>query len=197
MKEVIKIKDIDELLKHHGVKGMRWGVRKKQVVTAVKSKIASVKKEAKERKDSREREAGWSKQLSKIDKMDKNQMRTISNRIRNENEFKRLSNDRRVSNSNDRKEYRTRAKLSDKDLQSKVETLRVKEQLKRNISDATSEQRARGKKMVAIAVPLIMQMADGKVNPDNLRKNVNNPDPLTKAIREQFEKNIDRKYGKF
>jgi hypothetical protein len=40
-----------DFLAHYGVKGMRWGVRKDQATSAVKSKVADVKSKAKTVKD--------------------------------------------------------------------------------------------------------------------------------------------------
>lgn len=62
-------------LEHAGVKGMKWGVRK-----AVKSRANSAK-----------RERSWTKQYRERDKMSDDQLRSVVNRLRLENDFAQLA----------------------------------------------------------------------------------------------------------
>lgn len=195
---------LDEFLTHHGVKGMKWGVVRAKVskgASSVKSEtkkaVKNLKRDIKEVKASKKRETSWVKELDNINKMSTDDIRKLANRIQNENEFKRMSKNRSLSDRNDRREYRNRDKMTDSQLQNKVNNLRAKDQLRRNISQASKEQRDFGKKLVAIAVPLAFQVADGKINAKHIVDNMKNPDPITKSIRDKYSKKLDKKYGQY
>ena len=195
---------LDDFLQHHGVKGMKWGVIRNKVSSGVSSTksgitkaVKSVKSDIKEVRDSKKRETSWVKELSKVDSMKTDDIRRLANRIQNENDFKRLSKNRQLSDAKDRKDYRTRGEMSDAQLQNKVNRLRAKDQLRRTISEASKEQREFGKKLVSIAVPLAFQVSDGKININHIQKNMQNPDPITKSIRDGYSKQLDKKYGKY
>ena len=150
------MKELDEVLQHYGVKGMKWGVRKAR--TVVKSKANQVKTRVKEEIKSTKREAGWSKQLMNIHSMDKQKLQNTVNRLRNENDFKALAKGQKVRNmadmiskSADKKAYRNREKLTDRELQVKVEQLRLKDQLRQQVSNATKSHRKLGKDVVEAA----------------------------------------------
>lgn len=158
----------EDLLQHHGVKGMRWGVsRSKQALSkaggAIKDKttstvntvkkktnekVTAVKTRVKEEHQSFKRERDWAKDLENINSMSTNEVRAKTNRIRLENDMKALTKksvprtdsdfDTFVS---DRKAYRTRSKLSDQELHKKVEHLRAKDLMRQEISRATKTQR--------------------------------------------------------
>lgn len=154
--------ELDEILKHHGVKGMRWGVVRSKVSSAgsaVKKGVSTVADKAKtrvrEEVKSGAREIGWRKELRNIHKLSNEQLQTKVNRVRMENELKGLANKQKVRNvgdlvnkSKDKKDYRNREQMSDKQLQTKVEQLRLKDSLRKQISHATKEHRESANKMI-------------------------------------------------
>lgn len=156
------INDLDDILQHYGVKGMKWGVIRskassvgKSVKSATKSTAKAVKTRMEEEAKSSKRETSWKKKLSTIHDMDNKELQSTLNRVRLENDFKRLAKDQKTRNSADRKNrrddlktYRNREKLSDSQLASTVEKLRLKDGLRRQISNATKEHRESGKKLV-------------------------------------------------
>lgn len=143
------MEELDEVLQHYGVKGMKWGVSK------ARQKAGQVKTRIKEEVKSSKREAGWAKQIRDIHTMDNKKLQTTVNRVRNENEFKALAKGQKVRNvgdllnkSADKKAYRNRDKLTDKELQSKVQQLRLKDQLRQQVSNATKSHRKVGKDLI-------------------------------------------------
>jgi len=144
------MKDVEEILQHYGVKGMKWGVSKaRKAGSAVKTRV-------KEELTSRKRERGWAKTISKMDSMDTKEINRTFQRILMENDMKRIS---KKMNSQDRKDYRNRGKLSDNELQEKVNRLRAKDNLRRQISEATSSHRSVGKKLVSTVAGLSSKTA--------------------------------------
>lgn len=139
------------LLKHHGVKGMKWGVVKNKTSNAKSAVKTRVKEEIKSAK----RELGWKKQLKNIDDMDLKTVRETAQRVQNENKMKNLINDRKASNIKDhkkkselKKQYRNREKLSDKDLQDVVQKMEWQQMLMRESRNASKIYRDKGKEMV-------------------------------------------------
>lgn len=141
--------ELDRILQHAGVKGMKWGVRK------VQQKAGEVKTRVGEEVKSVKREIGWAKQLKNIHGMDRSEIKKVTDRIRNENELKKLAKGQKIrtrsdikNKSKDVKDYRNRDKLSDLELKSKVETLRLKDNLRKEISNATKSHRELGRNFV-------------------------------------------------
>lgn len=144
------MKEAEEILQHYGVKGMKWGVSKaKKGASAVKTRV-------KEELSSRKRERGWSKTIRKMDSMDTAEINKTFQRILMENDMKRIS---KKMNRQDRKDYRNRASLSDSELRVKVERLRAKDNLRRQISQATKPHRELGKKLVETVAGLSAKTA--------------------------------------
>lgn len=146
------MEELDEVLQHYGVKGMKWGVSR------ARQKAGQVKTRIKEEINSSHREASWAKQLRDIHNMDSKKLQNTVNRLRNENDFKVLAKGQKVRNigdlinkSADKKAYRNREKLSDKELQDKVQQLRLKDQLRQQVSNATKSHRKGGKELVESA----------------------------------------------
>ena len=133
------------LLKHHGVKGMKWGVRKSGKTSGVGAKIESVK-----------RERSWKKVLKDMDSKSADELNTITRRIQMENEMKRLSKNSDTSTKKDKEDYLNRSKLSDKELFEKVNKLRAKDNLSRNVKEATRSQSELGRNAVRLASVLGM-----------------------------------------
>lgn len=122
---------------------MKWGVRKaaKKYGNAVKTRI-------KEDIASSKRERSWVKDLKSINNMSTSELRSKSNRLRMENDLKYLTKSQKVRSlsdakqkARDKKAYRNRDKMSDKQLKDKVEKLGLKLSLRREISRSTKDQR--------------------------------------------------------
>lgn len=154
--------ELEDILKHHGVKGMKWGVIRSKVskaggsVKSAGSKVnKAVKTRVKEEINSGAREIGWRRELRNIHKLSNQELQGKVNRVRMENELKSLANKQKVRNvgdyvnkSKDKKTYRNREKMSDKQLSEKVEQLRLKDSLRKQISHATKEHRDSTNKII-------------------------------------------------
>ena len=79
-----------DILKHHGVRGMRWGVRKAVTSTSSTSSTEAPKKPSLS-KASVSREKSWRTQYKKRGQMSNEQLKKEVDRLRLESEFKRLS----------------------------------------------------------------------------------------------------------
>lgn len=144
-------KELDDILQHHGVKGMKWG---KRTADAVKTRVDSVK-----------REHSWNKTLKNASNMSTKDIQKTSQRAQLENDMKRLSKERGVGSSKDKKDYLKRGEMSDQELHRKVQRLRVKSNLNRTAKDATKSQREVAKKVIQIAAPLALGYAmTGSIN---------------------------------
>ena len=130
--------NLDELLQHYGVKGMKWGVRKQGTSSP---KGPTVKETVK----SKTREIGTATKLLNTSKMTSEELQSTVSRIRKENELKRLTKVGITRGSEEgkakRKLYATREKLSDDELESKLKRLRLEDQLKQEVRNATKESR--------------------------------------------------------
>lgn len=134
---------VEQALQHHGVKGMKWGVRRaaKKAGTVIKTRI-------KEDINSSKRERSWVKDLKSINNMSTGELKSKTNRLRMENDLKYLTKSQKVRSfsdakqkSRDKKAYRNRDKMTDKQLKDKVEKLGLKLSLRREISRSTKDQR--------------------------------------------------------
>jgi len=81
-----------DILKHHGVRGMRWGVRKAVTSTSSTSSTEAPKKPSLS-KESVSREKSWRTKYKKRGQMSNEQLQKEVDRLRLESEFKRLSTD--------------------------------------------------------------------------------------------------------
>ena len=149
--------NLDEVLEHHGVKGMKWGVRKasKTVKTASSKAVKSVRTRVREEVKSSKRELSWSKKLNSLSTMSTKELQKNANRVKMENDMKRYIKDTRIRNradlkqlSKDKKAYRNREKISDKDLSAKVEKLKLQRKFRMEVSRATKTYRDRTNKLI-------------------------------------------------
>lgn len=133
-----KARYLEEYLQHHGVKGMKWGVRRSpvQLARAAKGRVKSEINSAK-------RERSWKDEVKNVNKMSDAEVRRLTDRIRNENNLKRMAA---------RKEYLSRNELSDSEIKKRVERLNLEDQLNRNVEQATRWQKEIGEEITNLAV---------------------------------------------
>lgn len=203
--------ELQDVLQHYGVKGMKWGkvksgakakadgvkktVKKKTdaVKKTAKKKTDAVKKTAKTHVDSIKRENSWKKQLNNASNMSTKQLQKVANRAQLENDLKRLSKKSGVGGSKDKKDYLKRGKMDDQELFRKVQRLRAKDSLLRNANDATKAQRELATKIVKVAAPLVISYAlTGRVSSKDVMNAVMNPGgakaKVTKELMEKISK---------
>lgn len=156
--------ELDKVLQHHGVKGMKWGVMRnrnrpggadgKEESTKVVDKRGKLKMQL----DSLKRERQWVKIAREMDKLSTKDINTINTRIGLENDLKKLSRSK-VGQAKDKQDYLKREHMSDAELKRKVVRLRAKEKLSNTISDASKEQREFGKKVVDVGKTVAIRYA--------------------------------------
>lgn len=114
-------------IQHHGIKGMKWGVRRPVGSNGLVVKSAK----------SLGREVGSVRKLSKLGDKTDEQIRSEVNRLRNENELRRLSSGIPTKYKNEiKKVYRDRANLTDAELKATVDRLRLEDSLRREVKNA-------------------------------------------------------------
>jgi hypothetical protein len=145
--------ELQDILQHHGVKGMHWGKSK------AGAESGGGTNPIKARVDSLKREHSLKRTAKKSDNMSTKDIQKLASRAQLENDMKRLSKERHVGSRKDKKDYLKRAEMDDQELSRKVQRLRAKSNLKRVASDATKSQRDIGKKVMHIAAPLALQYA--------------------------------------
>lgn len=176
-----KYKETYDALEHSGVKGMKWGVRKR-----IKAEFNSAKREFKLTKHLKERSTMSDEKLIKL-----------TNRIRMENDLKRLSTGKKQiglirTKRMDRKEYLQRDKMSDEDLQKRIKRLQLEDNLTQQIMTATKRQREIGTSVVESAMHIGLSKAVGKDSfKSAIAKEVKNK--MDNAVVKQQEKQKNNK----
>lgn len=148
--------ELDEVLHHFGVKGMKWGVRKDRTQGG-NSKVT-----IKERVGSLKRERQWSRVLKEADNMTNEQLNAVANRVGLENDLKRLTKESKMATKQDKADYTRRKDMSDDELREKVNRLRAKDNLSKKVSDASKEQREFGEKVVNVGSNIALKYTSNK-----------------------------------
>lgn len=191
----------DELLKHVGVVGMKWGVRRDRgrsggadgVEESVKVKDTRGKLSKKLSSMNRERQ--WKKVLNDVDKLSTKDITKVSKRISLENDMKRLSKSK-IAKPKDKDDYLNREKMSDAELTRKVTRLRAKDSLLKTVNDASKEQREFGEKIVQIggSVGVKYALNRGRIQPKDLFdvavKAYKNPKETSDKAKQDLQKEI-------
>lgn len=142
---------MDTQLQHFGVKGMKWGVRKSRT-SKDRASETTPKPKSTVRKyiDSNKREIGMRKLTKDLETLSDNEIRTRTNRVRNENDFRTILSNTPSSKQKKalREEYLTREKLSDTQLQERVNRLRLEDNLRREVIRASSPQREAANELI-------------------------------------------------
>lgn len=187
------MRESEEIIKHYGVLGMKWGVRKDQNAkksgggeSALKANLASLK---------RERE--WSKVLRNVNNMTTKEVKEVTNRITKENDLKRLSRSS-VGDSKAKKDYLNRAKMSNQELSRKVGRLQAKENLQKQVMSASKEQRDFGKRVVNTAKSLsatyaVSKMTNKKTTTSDIIDVLKNPKQTGKTATDNIQKELLKK----
>lgn len=189
LEEVMKVKELNDIIKHYGIKGMRWGVRREigpdgrvrnTGKTTVKEKLGSLK-----------RERDWKKVLKEMDNMSIDEIKTVSTRIGLENELKRLSKTN-IASKKDKQDYVRRGDMGNEELSMKVTNLRAKETLSKAVTSASKEQVEFGKKVVDTTGALTLKyMTTKTLTPQDVFDAVKNPKPIKdKAVKELVDSAI-------
>lgn len=191
----------DEVLKHVGIQGMKWGVRRnrnrpggadgKEESVKVKDKRGKLAKNL----DSMKRERQWKKVLKNIDDLDTKDINAATARIKLENSMKDLSRSA-VGRKKDRNDYLRREHMSDAELSRKVVRLRAKENLHKAVKSASKEQREFGEQVVRIASSVGIKYAITRQTPTakDLFKDVfnaaSNPKQASSKAKEDLLKEV-------
>lgn len=182
----------DEVLKHVGIKGMRWGVRRdrnrpggadgKEESTKVVDNRSKLSKNL----DSLKRERQWNKVLKNMNQLDTKDINKVANRIKMENNLKTLSKSK-VGSKKDRDDYLRRENMSDAELSRKVVRLRAKDSLRTAVKAATKDQRDFGEKVVRIGGSLSVKYALKKsISPKDVFDAVKNPKNASSKAKESI-----------
>ena len=181
-------------LKHYGVLGMKWGVRRSEAqleraAEARAEKEANSKPSIKEKIGSLKRERDWKKVVKDIEQLSTIQINTAAKRISNENALKTLSKDKRFATAKDRADYIRRAKLSDEELKQKVAHLTARKSLHENVGKADKEQREVGEKIVKAGGHIAVQVArNGGLSYKDLMDSYKNPMDLATEGKREIER---------
>lgn len=187
--------NMDDMVLHDGVKGMKWGVvkwRKPSGASGKKDSKDPVAKKSKESSgikqhwDSKKREREWSKILKDVGTMNTKDIATTTRRLSLENEFKKLSKSK-VATAKDKKGYLNREKMGDQELTRKVTRLRAINALNSQVTLASKEQREFGKRVVMTGGAIGLKYAlNKKVSVGDVYESVVNP----KAAKDQAVKSL-------
>lgn len=200
----------EEFLKHHGVLGMKWGVRRFQPYpkgSKNKGKFLNKTKKAVRNSRvgqevrSRAREAKALIGKNNIDNMSTKDLQQRTRRLQQENDMKRLTSTTfkpsftaqgRKQQRKEREDYRNRGDMSDQELNRKVDRLRAKDLYNQNANKAGKEIIDSGKRVAksAAALGAAYKTKNGAVDAKDVYDAIMTPDhSLVKSSAELFSGN--------
>ena len=193
---------MDEL-QHFGVKGMKWGVRKSRT-SKDRASETTPKPKSLVRKyiDSNKREMGMRKMVKDLDGLSDNEIRNRTNRIRNENDMRRVldntPNTDRKRKKALRDEYLDRSNMSDAQLQERVNRLKLEDNLRREVVRASSPQREAANELIkTVSTHTLNQYTDPTTKEFTATGNASQDAYIKDALKYAKEKKIvPEKYGK-
>ena len=168
----------EEFLKHHGVMGMRWGVRryqpypkgsrnagkfldvKKQASSTRKTSgaVESVKNRVSATIRSKGREISMARAQREIKNLKSADAKKVVSRAQLETTFKRLNETRNVGHAQSKKDYLNRDKMDDATLKAKVDQLQLADNMRNNARSSNAKTIETGKKVAAILAPIAVQL---------------------------------------
>lgn len=148
---------LEDILQHHGVKGMKWGViRSRSAKAAAKAgrklKDNKAVNSVKEHLESSKRERSWVK--VDVKGMSNQDIQKLAQRVQLENDLKRYS-----KSSSEKKQYRTRDKMSDSEIAETVIAHKAKAAFERSALSANKSQREIASAIVSTAAPIAIKYA--------------------------------------
>lgn len=157
--------DKESVIKHYGVLGMKWGVRRdRSGQITVRDRLKSL---------SRERQ--WKKVIGNVDNLSTEDISKLAKRVGLENDLKRLAKGP-AGKKKDKADYVKRDQIDDESLNRKVMHLRAKENLIKQVSNASKEQRELGEKIVNASGNLAIAYAKNKsLTPKDLFDAITDP----------------------
>ena len=190
-------------LQHFGVKGMKWGVRKSRT-SKDRALETTPKPKSLVRKyiDSNKREMGMRSMVKDLDGLSDNEIRNRTNRIRNENDMRRVLDN---SPNTDRKrkkalrdEYLDRGNLSDAQLQERVNRLKLEDNLRMEVVRASKPQREAANELIkTVSTHTLNQYTDPKTKVFTATGNAAQDAYIQDALKYAKEnKIVPEKYGK-
>lgn len=176
-----------DTIKHYGVKGMKWGVRRYQPYPKGQrnagkfldsskqkgnqngnksnkvTKDSSFKDTAKATVRSKGREMSMVRAQKEIKNLSTSDAKKVVSRSQLENRLKRLNNTKNVGDGKSNRDYLNRASMSNKELKRKVDRLQLADNMRNEARNSNKELIDMGKKAAAYAAPLAIQFAVKKV----------------------------------
>ena len=194
---------LDTQLQHVGVKGMKWGVRKSRK-SKDRASETTPKPKSTLRKyvDSTRRELGMHKLVKDVSTLPDAEVIRRTNRVRNENDFRRaIDNTSFVDNKRRkrlREEYFNRENLSDAELQERVRRLNLEDNLRREVVRASKPQREAANELIkSVSTHTLDKYTDPKTKVFSATGNAEHDVYIHDALKYAKEKKIiPEKYGK-
>lgn len=162
--------DIEVELKHYGIKGMRWGVRRPVGSNGlIKRAVKQAKKIDTPRSEDSKAVAGLRKKAKKtknIKNMTDEDIRLVTDRVNLENNMKRLA-----SKTDNKKIYKLKDRLSNDEIRALNQRMQMEANLKESINNANASTIKLGNSLATIAANTTVSVVKSKVSSNDLEVN--------------------------